>query len=62
MTSDTAQSPIARIERVALQTEQLERLRDFYACRLGAQASPVYQEPDAGRRPCSSTSAASGSS
>jgi lactoylglutathione lyase len=47
--NDTEQS-IARIERLALQTGQPERLRDFYADRLGALVSPLYQDPHSGRR------------
>jgi lactoylglutathione lyase len=50
MTPDTTQPPIARIERLALQTGRLERLSGFYAHRLGALASPLYHDPASGRR------------
>jgi lactoylglutathione lyase len=41
---------IARIDRLALHSRRLERLRDVYTRELGAQASPPHQEPDSGRR------------
>jgi lactoylglutathione lyase len=50
MTPDSTQPLIARIERLALWTEQLPRLRDFYVGQLGAQASPLYEDPATGRR------------
>jgi lactoylglutathione lyase len=49
MNSKTRSAPIARIDRVALWTTRLERLRDFYAGQLGAQASPLYDRAGAGR-------------
>jgi hypothetical protein len=38
------------LERLALSTGRLERLRDFYTDRLGAQASPLYDDPVRGGR------------
>lgn len=50
MSSHSRSVPIARIERVALWTDQLGRLRDFYAHWLGAQASPIHVDPGSGLR------------
>jgi lactoylglutathione lyase len=50
MTSETTPVAIARIDRFALWTGRLERLRDFYARQLGAQASPIHVDPGSGLR------------
>jgi hypothetical protein len=50
MTFDTTPLAIARIDRVTLWTDQLERLREFYQHGLGAPAAPVYVEPAEGGR------------
>jgi lactoylglutathione lyase len=39
-----------RIEHLALRTDQLERLRDFYTHQLGAQAEPPRENAATGRR------------
>jgi lactoylglutathione lyase len=48
MTTDPSPAAIARIDRVALWTAQLERLRDFYSDELGAPGSPIHEEPATG--------------
>jgi lactoylglutathione lyase len=49
--SDAFRPPVAQIEHIALSTNELERLCDFYR-QLGAEASPPRADPDTGRRSC----------
>ena len=51
MTSDAFRPAVAQIEHIALATNELERLCDFYR-QLGAVASPPRADPDTGRRSC----------
>jgi lactoylglutathione lyase len=51
VTSDAFRPAVAQIEHIALATNELERLCDFYR-QLGAVASPPRADPDTGRRSC----------
>jgi lactoylglutathione lyase len=51
VSSDPFRPAIAQIEHIALATNDLERLRDFYQ-RLGAVASPPWSDPETGVRSC----------
>ena len=51
MRSDAFRPAVAQIEHIALATNELERLCDFYR-QLGAVASPPRADPDTGRRSC----------
>jgi lactoylglutathione lyase len=51
VSSDPFRPAIAQIEHIALATNDLERLRDFYQ-QLGAVASPPCSDPDTGVRSC----------
>lgn len=42
---------VAQIEHIALTTDDVERLRDFYL-QLGGIASPTSMDPDTGLRSC----------
>jgi len=50
-TDPCAHRVVARLEHVALVTNALERLRDFYE-QLGAMASPPWTDPSTGLRSC----------
>jgi lactoylglutathione lyase len=49
-TPDPTPLTIARIERLVLWTDALERLRDFYSQLLGAHAAPLSEDPATGLR------------
>ncbi len=51
VSSDPFRPAIAQIEHIALATNDLERLRDFYQ-QLGAVASPPCSDPEVGVRSC----------
>jgi lactoylglutathione lyase len=51
VSSDPYRPAIARIEHIALATNDLERLRDFYQ-QLGAVAPPPCSDPETGVRSC----------
>jgi lactoylglutathione lyase len=50
-TSDAPRSMTAQIEQVALATDDVERLRDFYQ-HLGPVPSRPFTDPDTGARSC----------
>jgi len=50
VSGDPCQS-VAQIEHIALATDDVEALRDFYL-KLGAMASPPSTDPDTGLRAC----------
>jgi lactoylglutathione lyase len=51
VSSDAFRPTVAQIEHVALATDDLERLCDFYQ-QLGTVASPPCTDPDTGLRSC----------
>jgi lactoylglutathione lyase len=51
VSSDAFRSTVAQIEHIALATNDVERLCDFYQ-QLGAVASPPSTNPDTGVRSC----------
>jgi lactoylglutathione lyase len=51
VSSDASDPAIAQIEHIALATNDVECLRDFYR-RLGAPASPIATDPGTGLRRC----------
>ena len=51
MSSDASRPTVAQIEHIALATNDVECLRDFYL-QLGAVASPPSTDPDTGVRAC----------
>lgn len=51
MSSNAFRPTIAQIEHIALTTNDLECLSDFYR-QLGAMASPPFTDPETGARSC----------
>ena len=51
MSSDAFRATVAQIEHIALATNDVESLRDFYL-QLGAVAAPPHTHPDTGFRKC----------
>ncbi len=51
MSSDAIRPTVAQIEHIALATDDVERLCDFYR-QLGATALPPCTDPDTGLRSC----------
>jgi lactoylglutathione lyase len=51
VSGDPLRPTVAQIEHIALATNDLERLRDFYE-QLGAMASPPCADPETGVRSC----------
>jgi lactoylglutathione lyase len=51
VSNDAFRPTVAQIEHIALATNELERLCDFYR-QLGAVASPPCADPDTGLRSC----------